>query len=118
LLPFVPLWIAGGILIGNIAIPVETASSIIDFVKNLMTSDQFWSIVANIVKFCKRFLPKDVFDRVDGEASHGVIDGFVQWLIGCSIFAVAGAVITFAVCYYFLLRRAASHRKKLHETIE
>ena len=118
LLPFVPLWIAGGIFIGKIVVPVETTSCIIDFVKNLMTPEQFWNIVAGIAKFCKRFLPKDVFDKVDGEASHGVIDGFVQWLIGCSIFAVAGAVITFAVCYYFFLRRAASHRNKLREMTE
>lgn len=118
LLPFVPLWIAGGIFIGKIVVPVETAGCIIDFVKNLMTFEQFWSIVTGIAKFCKRFLPKDVFDKVDGEASHGVIDGFVQWLIGCSVFAVAGAVITFAICYYILLRRAATKRKKLREMTE
>ncbi len=118
LLPFVPLWIAGGILIGKIVVPVESAGCIIDFVKNLMTSEQFWSVVGSIANFCKRFLPKDVFDKVDAEASHGVIDGFVQWLIGCSIFAVAGAVITFVVCYFILLSRAASHRKKLREKTE
>ena len=112
LLPFVPLWIAGGILIGEIVVPVETASRIIDFVKNSMTSEQFWGIAAGIAKFCKRLLPPDVFDKVDEEASHGVIDGFVQWLIGCSVFAVVGAILTFAVCYFILIRRAAARRKK------
>jgi hypothetical protein len=118
LLPFVPLWIAGGIFIGRIVVPLETVSRIIDFAKDLMTYEQFWSIVTGIAKFCKRFLPKDVFDKVDGEASHGVFDGFVQWLIGCSVFAVVGSVITFAVCYYILLRRAAAHRIKLREMTE
>lgn len=113
LLPFVPLWIVGGIFIGKIVVPVETASRIIDFVKNSMPSEQFWGIAANIAKFCKHLLPPDVFNTVDEEASHGIIDGFVQWLIGCSVFAVAGAVLTFVVCYFVFIRRAAARRKKL-----
>ncbi|MGA2507555.1 MAG: DUF2062 domain-containing protein [Chitinispirillaceae bacterium] len=113
LLPFVPLWIAAGIFVGKIVVPVETASRIIDFVKNSMTPEQFWGVASGIAKFCKRLLPHAVFDNVDEEASHGVIDGFVQWLIGCSVFAVIGAVVTFAVCYFILVRREAVRRRKL-----
>lgn len=112
LLPFVPLWIAGGILIGKIVVPVETVSRFIDSLNDLITSERFWTIAAGVVKSCKRFLPADVFDKVDEEAGHGVIDGFFQWFIGCSVFAVAGAALTFAVCYYILHKRAASRIKK------
>jgi hypothetical protein len=111
LLPFVPFWIAGGIFIGKIVVPVEQASRIIDYVTGLMTSERFWNMASGIAKFCKRLLPPDVFSTVDEEAGHGVVDGFVQWLIGCSVFAVSGAVIAFAVCYYILLRRAKARGK-------
>jgi hypothetical protein len=106
LLPFVPFWIAGGIFIGKLVLPVEKASQLIDYVTGLMTSERFWDLASGIAKFCRRFLPSDVFSTVDEEAGHGVVDGFVQWLIGCSVFAVAGAIISFVVCYFILLRRA------------
>jgi uncharacterized protein (DUF2062 family) len=111
LLPFVPFWIAGGIFMGKLIVPVETASRIIDYVTNLMTFERFWNMAADFAKYCKRFIPADVFSTVEEEAGHGVVDGFVQWLIGCSVFAVAGAVITFVVCYFFLLRRAKTRGK-------
>jgi hypothetical protein len=112
LLQFVPLWIAGGIFIGKLVVPVEAAGRIIDFAINVMATDSFWSAAAGVVGFCKRFFPTAVFDKVDEEATNGVIDGFVQWFIGCSVFAVSGAAVTFVVCYCILLRRAAARGRK------
>jgi uncharacterized protein (DUF2062 family) len=111
LLPFVPIWIAGGIFIGKLVAPVETTSRIIDYMNNLMTFDRFWKMVSGVARFCKRFIPSDVFKSVDEEASHGVVDGFVQWLIGCSVFAVVGSIIAFILCYYILTRRVRARRK-------
>jgi uncharacterized protein (DUF2062 family) len=111
LLPFVPIWIAGGIFIGKLVAPVETTSRIIDHLNDLMTFDQFWKMVSGVARFCKRFIPSDVFKSVDEEASHGVVDGFVQWLIGCSVFAVIGSIIAFVLCYYILTRRVRARRK-------
>jgi hypothetical protein len=104
--PFVPFWIVGGIFIGKLIVPVEAAGRVVDLAVNLMATDRFWGIAVRVLEFCKRFFPKAFFDRVDEESTHGVIDGFVQWFIGCSVFAVSGAAVTFAVCYYLLLRRA------------
>jgi hypothetical protein len=112
LLPFVPFWIAAGIIMGKIIVPVETAGRIIDFVYNMMTFEHFYTLVSGTAKFCRRFFPSAVFDTVDEEAGHGVIDGFVQWFIGCSVFAVLGAVVTFAACYGVLVRREAARSRK------
>jgi hypothetical protein len=114
LLPFVPLWIAAGIVTGKMVAPVETASRIIDNIKSVMASDeQFWGITSAVVNFCRRIFPSDVFDKVDEEASHGILDGFVQWAIGCSVFAVATAILTFAVSYLIFWRVAAVRHKKM-----
>ena len=110
--PFVPFWIAGGIFIGKLVVPVEAAGRIVDLSINLMAADRFWSAAARVVEFCKRLFPPAVFGHGGDKAAHGVVDGIVHWFIGCSIFAVAGAAITFAVCYYLLHRRDVTRRSQ------
>lgn len=112
LLPFVPLWIAAGIFAGKLVAPIQTVSRLIDLASGLVTSEHFWGITAWIVRISRRFLPPDVFNKVDEEAGHGIIDGFVQWFIGCSVLAAAGGLVSFAVCYYILLRRAEAMKRK------
>ncbi len=112
ILPFVPFWLAAGIFTGKLVVPVETASRIIDHVRNALPWDQFDRIVASLVRISKHYLPAAVFDKIEDEAGHGILDGFVQWAIGSSVLAVVGAVLTFAVSYYILLRREAARQKK------
>jgi hypothetical protein len=110
--PFVPLWIAGGIIAGKTVVPIEAAGRIIDMAVQVMSAGRFWGLSIGVIEFSRRFFPRAIFDLVDEEASHGVLDGFVQWFIGCSILAVAGAVVTFCACYFLLLRRAVVREKK------
>lgn len=113
ILPFVPFWLAAGIFMGKMVVPVETASALIDFIRNALPCGLFDRMIANSVDFSKHLLPPAVFDKIDEEAGHGVIDGFVQWMLGSSVLAVAGAVVTFAVSYIFFYRREAARKKKL-----
>jgi uncharacterized protein (DUF2062 family) len=112
ILPLVPLWLAAGIFVGKIVVPVETASGVIEFIRNALPNGSFDGAVANAVGFSKRLLPSTVFDRIDEEGGDGIIDGFVQWMIGSSVLAVVCAVLTFAVGYFILLRRQAARRNK------
>ncbi|MBN1130792.1 MAG: DUF2062 domain-containing protein [Chitinispirillaceae bacterium] len=110
--PLVPFWIAGGIFIGKLVVPVEAAGRIVDMAIKVMATERFWGAAAGAMEFCRRFFPRFFFEHVDEGAPHGIIDGFVQWFIGCSVFAVAGAALTFAVCYCLLLRRDAERRRR------
>jgi uncharacterized protein (DUF2062 family) len=112
ILPFVPFWLAAGIFTGELVVPVETAGAIIDFVRDALPSGLFDRMIENSVEFSKHILPTAIFDKIDAEAGHGVIDGFVQWMIGTCVLAVIGAVVTFVVSYLLLLRREVARRKR------
>ena len=112
ILPFVPLWLAAGIFTGKLIVPVETAGSIIDSVRGAQSWEQFDRMITFLVNTSRHYLPAGVFDAIEDEAGHGVLDGFVQWLIGCSILAVVSALLTFAVSYFIFLHRQKVRREK------
>ena len=119
ILPFVPFWLAGGIFTGKLVVSLETASRLVDDLRNFLPDHLFDHLVNNLFYLTKHLFTPEMINRVTHGSHHQkLLDGFVQWLIGCSVFAVASSIVTFAVSFLILTFVHERRKKRLAAQIK
>jgi len=119
ILPFVPFWLAGGIFTGKLVVSLETASRLVDDLRNFLPDHLFDHLVNNLFHLTKHLFTPEMINRVTHGSHHQkLLDGFVQWLIGCSVFAVASSIVTFAVSFLILTFVHERRKKRLAAQIK
>jgi uncharacterized protein (DUF2062 family) len=116
ILPFVPFWLAGGIFTGRLVVSLETARRLVSDLRTFFPDSMFDHIINSLFHLTKHFFTPGMIHRVVHGTHEKYLDEFVQWVIGCSVFAMVSSVVTFAVSFPLLtylhnrrLKRLAAH---------
>jgi uncharacterized protein (DUF2062 family) len=119
ILPLVPFWLAGGIFTGKLVVSLETASRLVDDLRNFLPDHLFDHIVNNLFHLTKHLFTPEMINRVTHGSHHQkLLDGFVQWLIGCCVFAMVSSIVTFAISFPILTFVHERRKKRLATQIK
>jgi uncharacterized protein (DUF2062 family) len=109
-LPLVPFWVAAGIFTGKMVIPISVVKRSLDTGKTMFPLASLGHAAATAFTGIRRLLPAEMLVKIDRQSGQELLAGFVQWAIGCSVFAVICAVTTVIITYP-LFKRLRSARK-------
>jgi uncharacterized protein (DUF2062 family) len=121
ILPFVPFWLAAGIFTGKQVIPLEAAGALVNRLRSFLPDDLFDHCIHGLIHITKHFMTPAMIHRVAHGGSHQkYLSEFMQWVIGCSVFAVISSIVTFTIAFFLLtflhnrrLKRLAAHYTKM-----
>jgi uncharacterized protein (DUF2062 family) len=99
ILPFVPFWVAAGIFTGKLVVPLDTACRIVAALRTGLPGHSFDTII-DAMRHLAGHLP--VIRKAAKGSEELFLGQFMQWLIGCCVFAVASAAVAFVVSYSIL----------------
>ena len=94
-LPVVPFWVAAGIFIGKLTIPITWCEMLVDRLSGVFTANGW---VVSVVAFVRRLFPAILFDNLPLQG-HALAAGFVQWALGSCVLAVIAGLLTVVVAY-------------------
>lgn len=107
-LPVVPFWVAAGIFIGRLTIPIEWCETAVLWFGSVLPRH---GLAGSAVGFFRRLFPETLFDKLalDG---NSLAAGFVQWALGSCVLALISATLTVVVTYPLFLRFERRRRGK------
>ncbi len=130
ILPFVPFWLAAGIFTGKHVVSLETASRLVDDLRHFLPANSFDAILERFIHLTRRLFTPELLSRVthgphpkllvllsrvthSPHQKHLSLGAFVQWVIGCSVFAIVSSIVTFAVSFPTLTFLHGRRKKRL-----
>jgi uncharacterized protein (DUF2062 family) len=92
--PAIPFWIAAGLGLGKLIVPMDTAIYIADTLEKI--------------------LPSAVLDFLQNKMVSGFLHGFIQWFLGTLVLAPLTGIIAFFVTWpmFKTLRKVREMRKE------
>lgn len=106
-LPLVPFWIAAGIFTGRLVVPLATIRQLLDAGKATMPVNAAGSLFA----FFRHLLPAGALNKIDNQSGSLLLAGFVQWAIGCCVFATVCAIMAVVITYPLFKRIRTARRE-------
>jgi uncharacterized protein (DUF2062 family) len=109
ILPFVPFWVAAGILAGKLTIPISWCEHLVQWATLVIPPN---NAIASVTTFIRGLFPPVLFEKlpVDG---HHMAAGFIQWALGSCVLAIVSAALTVAVTYPIFLHFSRKQQKRI-----